>query len=71
MHLSRMPYTQTAATGPTEAMPVSPKESSELSEWAFPCKPLERTAATPTPKAIIKGTVIGPVVAPPASKATP
>ena len=30
-----------------------------------------RTAATPTPSAMMKGTVMGPVVAPPASKATP
>ena len=61
-------------------MPVRPKESSdelsadffafseELSPWSCP---FERTAATPTPSAIINGTVIGPVVAPPASKAIP
>ena len=42
-------------------MPVNPKELS-LSE---------RTAETPSPKAIINGTVIGPVVAPPESKAIP
>ncbi len=30
-----------------------------------------RTAATPTPSAMMNGTVMGPVVAPPASKAMP
>ena len=47
-----------------EASPVKPKLSALLSESLF-----DFTAATPIPKAIIKGTVIGPVVAPLASKA--
>ena len=54
-------YTTTASTGPTEEIPVSPKELSCLLSPA-------RTEDTPRPSAIIKGTVIGPVVAPPESK---
>ena len=64
-----IPYRQTAAIGPTDAMPVSPNESSEVEALALP--DFERTAATPTPSAIMNGTVIGPVVAPPESNATP
>ena len=48
--------------GPTEQSPIKPNESSS----AFS---LERALDTPSPKAIINGTVIGPVVTPPASKA--
>ena len=44
-----------------EAIPVRPKLESRLA-----APPLEE--ATPTPRAMMKGTVIGPVVAPPASK---
>ena len=47
------------------AIPVSPKELS-----LFPFGD-ERTEATPIPKAMMKGTVMGPVVAPPASNAAP
>ena len=43
------------------AIPVKPKESSSLFPW---------TEETPIPKARIKGTAKGPVVAPPASKPT-
>src|SRR5574344_2538963 len=72
---STTPYTHTAAIGPIEAIPVSPKLSSdELSarpELFFADECLARTAATPTPSAMMNGTVIGPVVAPPASNATP
>ena len=53
--------------GPTEAVPVRPNEpSSPVDEVE-----LRRTVATPKPKAIMKGTVIGPVVAPPESNAIP
>ncbi|OQB44131.1 MAG: hypothetical protein BWY01_01798 [Synergistetes bacterium ADurb.Bin155] len=55
---------RTAIIGPMEARPTRPKLS--LSESLVPL-----TAAIPTPRAIVKGTVMGPVVAPPASKAIP
>ena len=49
--------------GPTEHRATRPKES--LAAWrSF------RMAAMPTPSAMIKGTVMGPVVTPPESKAT-
>ena len=53
----------TAMMGPMEQRAISPKLSWE--ECLVP-----RNAETPTPKAMIKGTVIGPVVTPPESKAT-
>ena len=49
--------------GPMEHKATRPK----LSVLAFSSLRME---ATPTPSAIIKGTVIGPVVTPPESKAT-
>ncbi len=58
---------RTVRIGPIEAMPTKPKLSSEASS-VLECL---RTAATPMPKARIKGTVIGPVVAPPASNPIP
>ena len=53
----------TASTGPTLESATRPKLSLE----AF-LSPL--TEARPTPIAMIKGTVIGPVVTPPESNAT-
>ena len=53
----------TARTGPTEQSATRPK----LSDLAFSSLRME---AMPTPSAMMKGTVIGPVVTPPASKAT-
>ena len=55
-------YTITASTGPIDEMPVSPNELSSFEA---------RTEETPIPSAIINGTVIGPVVAPPESKPIP
>ena len=49
--------------GPTEQSAISPKESS-------PARLSLRIDETPTPSAIIKGTVMGPVVTPPESNAT-
>ena len=53
----------TARIGPTLERATKPKES----EAEFLS---ERMEARPTPKAMIKGTVMGPVVTPPESKAT-
>ena len=53
----------TAIMGPTEQRAIRPKLS-----WEDCLVP--RRVDTPTPKAIIKGTVMGPVVTPPESKAT-
>ena len=58
-----MPSNKTARIGPILEIATKPKLSSE----AFLSL---RTDANPTPKAKMKGTVIGPVVAPPESKAT-
>ena len=55
------PKMRTARTGPIEASATNPKPS------VVDVLPLI-VDATPTPKARIKGTVIGPVVTPPASK---
>ena len=55
-----MPRIITASTGPILLNATRPKLSSPL------FLPL-RTAATPTPRDIMKGTVTGPVVTPPAS----
>ena len=55
------PRSSTKRTGPIEASPAYPKESSSLCPIAD---------VTPIPSAIMKGTAIGPVVAPPESKAT-
>ena len=52
----------TARIGPMDDMDTRPKLSSAA------CLSL-RIAETPTPKAMMKGTVIGPVVTPPESKA--
>ena len=60
--LNSSPSTNTAMIGPTELRATRPKLSSPA--WLS-----LRTEATPTPSAIIKGTVIGPVVTPPESKA--
>ena len=49
--------------GPMEHMATRPKLSSAA--WRSP-----RIADTPTPSAMMKGTVMGPVVTPPESKAT-
>ena len=49
--------------GPTEHMATRPKLSSAA--WRSP-----RMAETPTPSAMMKGTVMGPVVTPPESNAT-
>ena len=49
--------------GPTEQRATRPKLSSAA--WRS-----LRMAATPTPSAMMKGTVMGPVVTPPESKAT-
>ena len=56
-----MPSTSTARTGPTLPSATRPKLSSPLFLSL-------RTAATPTPRDMINGTVTGPVVTPPASK---
>ena len=53
----------TARMGPTEHSATRPKESSAAVLSL-------RMAVMPRPKAMIKGTVIGPVVTPPESKAT-
>ena len=58
-----MPRIMTARTGPMLLSATRPKLSSPL------FLPL-RTAATPTPKDMMKGTVTGPVVTPPESKDT-
>ena len=60
--LAVSPKTITARIGPIEQSAIKPKllSLSRLSPSA---------AATPTPSDIIKGTVIGPVVTPPESKA--
>ena len=55
-----MPSTMTARMGPTLHMATMPKLSSSL-PWML---------AMPVPSAMIKGTVMGPVVTPPESKAT-
>ena len=57
-----MPKIITASIGPTEHMAIKPKL---FSPTFFP----PRVAAIPTPRAIINGTVMGPVVTPPESKA--
>ena len=57
------PRISTASTGPMEQSPTRPKLSS--------CARLSlRMEATPTPIAIMNGTVMGPVVTPPESNAT-
>ena len=58
-----MPRMSTARMGPMEQSATRPKLSSAA--WRS-----ERMAATPTPSAMMKGTVMGPVVTPPESKAT-
>ena len=58
-----MPRIITARIGPTEHRATRPKLSSAA--WRS-----LRMADTPTPRAMINGTVIGPVVTPPESKAT-
>ena len=58
-----IPRSITARIGPMEHMDTKPKLSSAA------CLSL-RIAEIPIPNAIIKGTVIGPVVTPPESKAT-
>ena len=58
-----MPSVSTARMGPMEHMATRPKLSSAA--WRSP-----RMAETPTPSAMIKGTVMGPVVTPPESNAT-
>ena len=58
-----MPRTSTERMGPTLHRATRPK----LSLVAFLSL---RTEASPTPRAMIKGTVIGPVVTPPESKDT-
>jgi len=60
--LKNNPNIKTINTVPTEQKETSPNESSleELSP---------RAPATPNPSASINGTVIGPVVTPPESKA--
>ena len=59
----KSPRIRTAKIGPMEHRATSPKLSSPA------CLSL-RMDAIPTPNAIIKGTVIGPVVTPPESNAT-
>ena len=54
-----------------DAIPVSPNESSPECSPEPSFGDFDRTAATPTPSAMMKGTVMGPVVAPPESNATP
>ena len=56
------PKRTTASMGPMDAMPMSPKLSSSADRSL-------RTEKIPTPSAMMKGTVICPVVAPPESKA--
>ena len=56
------PSIRTVIIGPIEHNATSPKLS--FSESLFP-----RIDAAPTPSAIMNGTVIGPVVTPPESKA--
>ena len=58
-----MPSSSTIRIGPTLHSATRPKLSSSC-----PCA--ARSADTPTPSAMINGTVIGPVVTPPASNAT-
>ena len=58
-----MPSTITASIGPTEHSATRPKLS-------FSASLSLRIAETPTPSASMNGTVIGPVVTPPESKAT-
>ena len=58
-----MPRISTESIGPTEHSATRPKLSSAA------CLSL-RIEETPIPKAIINGTVMGPVVTPPESKAT-
>ena len=58
-----MPRIITARIGPTEESATRPKLSSAA--WRS-----LRIAAMPTPNAMMNGTVIGPVVTPPESKAT-
>ena len=58
-----MPSVSTARMGPMEHMATRPKLSSAA--WRS-----LRMEETPTPSAMIKGTVMGPVVTPPESKAT-
>ena len=53
----------TASTGPMEHSATRPKLSSAA--WRS-----LRMAEIPTPRAMMKGTVMGPVVTPPESKAT-
>ena len=57
------PSVITARIGPTEQSAIRPNESS-------PARLSLRMEDTPTPIAMMKGTVIGPVVTPPESKAT-
>ena len=59
----RKPRISTARMGPMEHRATRPK----LSDLAFSSLRME---ATPTPRAMMKGTVMGPVVTPPESKAT-
>ena len=54
----------TARMGPMLHKATMPKLLSSA------CLPLLWAEATPIPRAMIKGTVMGPVVTPPASKAT-
>ena len=58
-----IPRISTARIGPIEQRATRPK----LSDFALLSLRIE---ATPTPRAIMKGTVIGPVVTPPESNAT-
>ncbi len=55
---------RTARIGPIEQRAHNPKLSSSV---LFPA----RTAEAPAPSARMKGTVMGPVVTPPASNPTP
>ena len=57
-----MPSTVTASIGPMEHIAIRPKLFSST------LRP-PSVIAMPTPSAIMKGTVIGPVVTPPESKA--
>ena len=58
-----MPSSMTISMGPTLHRATSPKLSLEPSLSLL-------VAERPTPMAMMKGTVMGPVVTPPASKAT-
>ena len=58
-----MPRISTARMGPTEHSAMRPKLALALSLSL-------RAAEKPMPSAMIKGTVMGPVVTPPESKAT-